>query len=79
MIAEVAVIYTAFYIALSPSYANGNCPVQENGTTVVLPYMYKGISSANSEETAIKYAIQTFQARYKYRIVGNFRMVLIFT
>ena len=79
MIAEVAVIYTAFYIALSPSYVNGNCPVQENGTTVVLPYMYKGISSANSEETAIKYAIQTFQARYKYRIAGNFHMVLIFT
>ena len=65
MIAEVAVIYTAFYIALSPSYVNGNCPVQENGTTIVIPCMYKGISSANSEETAIKHAIQTFQARYK--------------
>ena len=61
MIAKVVVLYIAV-IALCPSYINGICPVQENDTTVVLPYQ-KISSAASLNETTIKSAIQKFLAR----------------
>ena len=47
-------------IALSSSYTyvNGICPVQENGTTVVLPY--QRISSGGLSDTTINASIQNF-------------------
>ena len=62
MIARVNVIVIAI-IVLCSSYANGICPVQENDTTVVLPY--QRIGSASLNETTIKSAIQNFLAKGK--------------